>query len=132
MAWKYELDGYLLFNLTGIWDNNKRSKPFDQRWPKSEWECPATMWGGSLLYPPPTPDEDFLVGMRISNARDGLEDYEYFAVLREAAKRLDPQKNADLLKRIQTALEIEPEIVTSAYVWTKEREKLEAKRDQSS
>ena len=130
MAWEYELDGYLLFNLTGIWDNNKRSKPFDQRWPKSEWECPATMWGGSLLYPPPTPEEDFLVGMRISNARDGLEDYEYFALLREAAKRLDPQKNADLLKRIQTALEIEPEIVTSAYVWTKEREKLEAKRDQ--
>lgn len=130
MAWKYQLDGYLLFNLTGMWDNNKRSKPFEKRWPNSEWECPASMWGGCLLYPPPTPDQDFLAGMRMANARDGLEDYEYFAVLRREAKKLDRAKHAALLDRVQTALEIEPEIVSNVFEWTKDLALLEAKRDQ--
>ena len=45
--------------------------------------------------------------MRLANVRKGLEDYEYFALLRSEAKKLDPVCDAGLLKKVDQALQIE-------------------------
>lgn len=126
-AWKNRLDGYLLFMLNAVDGANVKADPAE-RFPNTEWQWESGPWAGTLIYP----GEDWRVipGQRLANARKGLEDLEYFKVLEAEAKGLDPAKHAALLKRVQSALTVEPEIISTIYLWTKDRSVLEAKRDQ--
>lgn len=129
MAWKYKLDGYLLFMLSAVDQANVKAEPA-QRWPNSDWEWSSGPWGGTMIYPGPDYPYQVIPGQRLANARKGLEDLEYFKALERAARKLDPKRHAALLASVKTALEVEPQIWTSLYVWTKDRSLLEAKRDQ--
>ena len=126
MAWRMQWDGFLIYALSGVPKSNLKEP--EQRWPLTEWSEGGDMGCGTLVYP--GPDFELIPGMRLANAREGLEDYEYFALLRREAARLDPARHAALLARVNRALRVEAEIVSTVYVWTKERARLEAKRRQ--
>jgi hypothetical protein len=125
MAWHYQVDGFFVYALPQVPVPN-RGKPAAERWPNSEWSDGGDMGCGTLIYP--GPDFEVIPGIRLANLRKGLEDYEYFALLRREAQQFDPHRHRALLQRVEKALRIEPEIVSSVYVWTKERDRLEAKR----
>ncbi len=127
MAWKYKLDGYYIFMMNSLPPQNAGKKP-SERWPDAEWSEGGERGSGTLAYP--GPDFDLIPGMRLANIREGLEDYEFFATLKDRATRLDTSRHAELLKRIETALEMDKDIVGSVFDWTKDRERLEIKRRQ--
>ena len=95
---------------------------------RGDWQWESAPGCGTLIYP--GPDYEVIPGQRLANARKGLEDLEYFKVLEKAAQGLDPVKDAALLARVKVALEVDPEIWSGFYAWTKDRSLLEAKRDQ--
>ena len=54
----------------------------------------------------------------------------YKRQLKDRAARLDTSRHAELLERIDAALEMDKDIVGSVFDWTKDRERLEIKRRQ--
>ncbi|MBI3920654.1 MAG: DUF4091 domain-containing protein [Armatimonadetes bacterium] len=124
-AWHYQMDGFLIFAMSGVPDQNLKAKP-EERWPNSDWSDGNYRGCGTFVYP--GPNYELIPGMRLANAREGLEDYEYFAVLRNGAKRLDPIRDAKLLAKAEAALKVDKDILSTVYVWTKDRNRLEAKR----
>ena len=125
MAWHYKVDGMLIYAMSGIPKSMCRKGP-EEHWPNGEW----TGGNGGNLLAYPGPNYELVPSIRLANVRDGLEDYEYLALLHRLTAYLDPDRDADLLKRAEAALEIEPTIVTSIYKWTKDRTLLEKKRRQ--
>lgn len=126
-AWHYQMDGFLIFAMSGVPDQNLKAKP-EERWPNSDWSDGNYRGCGTFVYP--GPNYELIPGMRLANAREGLEDYEYFAVLRNEAKKLDPTRDATLLAKIEEALKVDKDILSSVYVWTKDRDRIEVKRTQ--
>jgi hypothetical protein len=126
-AWHFQMDGFLSFMLSGVPESDYKPNPGD-RWPRGEWLDGGDRGCGTLIYP--GPNYELIPGMRLANCRDGMQDFEYFVTLRNEAKKLDAQRDAALLARVNQALVIEPDIITSVYVWTKDRNRLEAKRAQ--
>ncbi|NCO33107.1 MAG: hypothetical protein AUJ92_11940 [Armatimonadetes bacterium CG2_30_59_28] len=124
-AWHYQMDGFLIFAMSGLPDENKKDNPAE-RWPNSDWSDGGYRGCGTLVYP--GPDYQLIPGMRLANAREGLEDYEYFAVLKKSAELLDPAQDAALLAEVNKALEVDKDILSSMHVWTKDRSRLEQKR----
>jgi len=126
---KYEPDGFLYYAM--------------MRWPhttKPITDGPYTDW-------PPVSFEDFngdgsiacagpdgpLATIRLENIRDGIEDYEYFRLLREEIKRLKAvQGNAadDALKQAEDALIIGDDVVESTTKFSKDPNVILAKRRQ--
>jgi hypothetical protein len=125
MAWKYQWDGFLLFSNNLIPKANT-GKSSTERWPNTEWTDGGEMGCGLLVYP--GPNFELIPSMRLANARDGLQDYEYFALLRREVLKLDAEKHKDLRERVEKALRIEPQIISSVYVWTKDAQLIRAKR----
>jgi len=113
--WKFGVTGFLYWGLNTWRDNNKG----ERRWPNADWN-PAT-WrndqgmahngDGQLLYP--GPDHQPLSSIRLENFRDGIEDYEYFWLLRDALDRLNKGPDADqaLLAEVGKTLAIDENIV---------------------
>jgi hypothetical protein len=100
-----------------VWRDNHAG---DQRWPDVPWK-PAT-WrndaghphhgDGQLLYP--GPNREPFSSVRLENLRDGIEDYEYFWLLREAVTRLkerDAGKHAVLIAEAERLLAIDDAVV---------------------
>lgn len=93
MNHKFNIDGYL------IWTVN--------RWMWNPWEQPNS--GSSpagtyfLLYP--NPDGTISPSIRISMMRDGLEDYEYHALLAELAERLRDAGDAALADECEQTIQ---------------------------
>ncbi|MDD5704876.1 MAG: DUF4091 domain-containing protein, partial [Kiritimatiellae bacterium] len=125
MAWEYQFDGFLIYMLSQVLEVNAKAQP---RWPASEWSDGGCRGSGTLVYP--GPDYGIVPGMRLANIREGLEDYEYFALLKKLSATLGKSRNAELLQRIERALAVDDDIVGSVFDWTKDRERLEAKRAQ--
>ncbi|NLO73709.1 MAG: DUF4091 domain-containing protein, partial [candidate division WS1 bacterium] len=128
-TWRHQMDGFLVFASSGVPEGNRQKGP-EERWPNSDWVDGGSRGCGTLVYP--GADFELIPGMRLANLREGLEDQEYFILLRELAKALDPVRDAALLARVNQGLEIEPEIMADAYHWTKDPVRLEAKREQLS
>lgn len=66
--------------------------------------------------------------LRLALLRDGMQDYEYFALLSKLVKQIDAEKYSDFVIRAKQALTIEKEIISSIYDWTKSAEALDRKR----
>lgn len=127
MAWRYQVDGFFVYALSHVPLPN-RGKKAEDRWPNSEWSDGGDMGCGTLLYP--GPHHEVIPSMRLSSVRRGLEDYEYFALLRREAAQLSSTRDRDLLRQITRALQIEGDIISSVYQWTKNRNRLETKREE--
>jgi len=126
-AWKLEVDGMLIFAMSQVPKVNVKTKNRDQQWPNADWLDGKSRGCGVLIYP--GPDFELIPSMRLASVRDGLEDYEYFHELRRLFAYVDPEEDKDLFAEIERELAIEEDIIATHHVWTKDRAKLEAKRD---
>jgi hypothetical protein len=127
-ARKLGADGFLTFALMAGFPNNVQqdSKHY---YAKPIWHGTRTAGQGYLIYP--GPDQELIPSIRLAAQRDGLEDYEFFAVLDDRLKQLDSGKHAALIKRIQRALVV-PEVIVSWdwHEWSRDPNKFEEKRKQ--
>ena len=114
--WKHDVTGLLYWGLC-VWRDNLEG---EKRWPEAKWN-PAT-WrnqagqahngDGQLIYP--GPDRSPLSSIRLENLRDGIEDYEYFWLLRGAVARLrkaDAEKHRSLIAEAEKALAVDDAVV---------------------
>ena len=114
--WKHDVTGFSYWGLC-VWRDNLEG---DKRWPEAKWN-PAT-WrnqagaahngDGQLIYP--GPDRLPLSSIRLENLRDGIEDYEYFWLLRDAVRRLkeaDAEQHRPLIAEAEKALAIDGAVV---------------------
>ena len=66
--------------------------------------------------------------MRLAMIRDGMEDYEYFAMLRKILSKINRNKNSEFFIEAEKSLKIESSIIKGVYDWTKSSEQLDSKR----
>jgi len=104
ICWKYDLRGFLYWGIVN-WDSDMwrpenaeikkqliRKDP-KERWPlKAEWRTVLSSGDGYLLYP--SPDGHPWSSVRLENIRDGIEDYEYFTILKRLADALAAKQPA--------------------------------------
>jgi len=138
-----------LYYATSLWSSNMRIKGkyhFDKchddpealkaiaagkRWPEVPWNT-FTFYNyngdGLLIYP--GPDETPYPSMRLSHIRDGVEDFEYLALLADLTNRLRRQQpGSKLIARAEEILRINPELATDWTRFTKSAEVIEAERE---
>lgn len=130
MAWTLGVDAFMTYIVyeSGDWQKNVKANPAE-RWPAGEWYTTGDVSGHNLVYPGPEPKCDLIPSIRLSSMRDGVEDYEYFALLRRKAASLDRQRDGELMAAIDKELRIEPEIIRTMYEYTDDIQLLAAKRD---
>ena len=110
----------------------------DCRWPELPWlpyfrninndkSVSATNGGGNLLYP--GPDWEPWPSMRLKNLRDGMQDYEYFVMLKNNVEALRVRiPNHPIIPQAQKALAVDDGVVGGATRYTKDPEQLLAFR----
>jgi hypothetical protein len=136
MSFKYEADGFLYYRVigwgydfdTGTWRNTApiTSGPYTNWDPGSghgSSSTPGTLDGEGNLYYPGPPSEGIMPSLRLANIRDGLEDYEYLAMLQEIVatfRRCTPNDPAVLafIDEVAPLLEVPSSIVTSRTTYT--------------
>ena len=107
-------------------------------WPQIPWlpyfrsafnqQISATNGGGNLMYP--APDWEPWASTRLKNLRDGMQDYEYFTMLKRNTEALkNGSSHPELVKRAEAALQIDDDVVAGATGYTKDPAKLLAFRD---
>ncbi len=84
MSWKYQPDGFLYYALNGGDAGSSRRDGVLCRWNAESYR--GFNGDGRFLYPG---DNGPVSTIRLENLTDGLEDYEYFWVLRDLTERLD-------------------------------------------
>ena len=126
-AWQLQVDGMLIFAMSGVPKANVNTKDRSKHWPKSEWHDGWARGCGTLIYP--GPDFEVIPGMRLASIRDGFEDYEYFSVLHDLSAYVDPEERKDLLARIEAELTIGKDAIDGIYSWTRDVAILERKRE---
>lgn len=119
-AWKYDINGFLYFAVN--------------YWEKNVWENPESFLhcngDGSLIYW----NEDGPVNsIRWEVIRDGIEDYDYFCILRETSERLKnkdvDKKYTDLVSRAKKILDVS-DLTPSLNEYTKDPQKLLNRREE--
>ena len=80
----------------------------------------------------PGPDGDAWSSIRLENMRDGIEDYEYFTILKKDIKALKRKggKHSGLIQKAEKLLEIGPEIIADPVTYTRDYKKLLKRREE--
>ena len=126
---KYQPDGFLYYSMT-IWNDNKPivTGPYTT-WNPVSW---TTYHGDGCIFcfgkdgrPIPT--------IRLENYRDGLEDYAYHCILREAIRRMKLVENRSAeqtawLAEAEKALVVPNDLVQNMAVFTQDPQKTSAWR----
>jgi hypothetical protein len=115
MNWKYRIPGFLYYAVN-LWEVNRKS---NERWPEVEWNTLSFdeyNGDGQLLYPGPNGKP--LSSIRLECIRDGIEDYDYFAILDESVRRADPMTDKSLLDKARKLLTIGDDVVGSPCDYT--------------
>ncbi len=126
---KYQPDGFLYYAMMR-WPLTKRpitSGPYTD-WPTAS--LPGSNGDGSVICAGPNGP---LATVRLENIRDGIEDNEYFWLLRQEMERLKSNSNpqaAKALRQAESALTIGDDLVKSMSSFTKSPDALLAKRHQ--
>lgn len=121
---QYDMNGFLYWAIAN-WKPNERPS---QRWPDVPWLARTygrTTGDGFLTYP----GQDLLPisSMRFENILDGLEDYEYFWLIKEKLCQLsqnDNETTAELIKNGQQLLVVPKDISSDLKHYTFETEKI--------
>ena len=133
--WKYGVTG-LLYWGTAVCGKNAAG---EKRWPDVPWD-PATFRNeagkahngdGQLIYPGPGAVP--WPSIRLECLRDGIEDYEYFWLLRDAAARLKKagaRGHEELLAAAEKALAVDPAVVGDLTHFTQDPAVLRAARSE--
>ncbi|MCX8053438.1 MAG: DUF4091 domain-containing protein, partial [Armatimonadetes bacterium] len=129
ITWRYGLNGILYWNTT-YWPENPWRTP-DSRTPDGKGS-----WGngdGRLLYPPVRkPSTKFVdsgpvPSIRWEVIRDGVEDFDYFVILKDRLAKSKPGPAAEKAKR---ALALVDSLAKSRTEYTRDPAKLESAREQ--
>ena len=119
-CWKYGAEGFLYWGTTH-WELNVTT---DRRWPDIPWipynRQPGHNGCGYLIYPGPngTP----LGSLRFELVRDGIEDFEYFYLLRELLAAAGEGAPAELRARAEAELAVSPEVLVDHNIFTEDPE----------
>ncbi|MCD6395712.1 MAG: DUF4091 domain-containing protein, partial [Planctomycetes bacterium] len=149
-TWKRNIEGILVWQ-TNYWTSSaaypdKPQNPYEDPmgW-VSGYSTPAgnkRPWGngdGRFIYPPETaangrPDKPILDGpvdsIRWEMLRDGIEDYEYLAMLKRLIEQKEGKLSASQRKRLTSLLEVPDSITKSMTSFTKDPAPIEARRDE--
>jgi len=125
MCWKWEITGYLMYAL------NSWAGRLEYTWtpqPRLRIHSRHRADVGNMFFPYPLPadcpgPQTFAGSIRLVNARDGIEDYEYFAICRELTRRLKARSTLSpddrrLVARSERLLATPGELIRSPYDWT--------------
>jgi hypothetical protein len=135
-AWKRGVTGLLYWSTTW-WGAFAKQIPESDRYPRrpfsfADLEKPPTENGdGILIWPGPkmTP----YPSIRLEIIRDGIEDYEYLAILADEIKRIEDlgiDGAAALLKKARTLLKVPKSITKSMTEYTRDPVTIEMRRDE--
>lgn len=142
-CWKYNLKGFLYWGIVN-WDTymprpgyKAKLKRFlrknpQERWPyKAKWEHAlfdeSRAGDGYLLYP--SPEGEPWSSIRLENIRDGIEDYEYFSILKRNTEKLKKLKShTKLVDECEKLLKIGPAIIQKPGDYSRDYKKLLEKR----
>ncbi|MFH0964921.1 MAG: glycoside hydrolase domain-containing protein [Planctomycetota bacterium] len=108
---------FFLYYMTNIWGQSDSQGP---RWPDADWVTAShgnDNGDGHLVYPGKSA---VLPSVRLANIRDGIEDYEAFAVLDDLTKRLDRDKHADLIAENRKMLSVPDDVTAGLTDYTKD------------
>ena len=119
MCWKYGITGFQYYS-TNRWVTNYPSD--GSRWPDIPWNTfTFRLYNGDghLIYP--GPDGKPWGSVRLEIIRDGIEDYEYFWLLKNMFEKVEAKEErlgGSLADQCQLLLEIEADIVQSPKSYT--------------
>ncbi len=119
MCWKYKING-LLYWCVNYWKTNPYQDPNNTQWGQNG--------NGSLFYPGP---DGPVASIRLELLRDGMEDYDYLALLNQQVARVkaspsamaDPQVQT-LVTQAEQALAVDSTIVQSLSAYTQDAQVL--------
>ncbi|MFC1452545.1 glycoside hydrolase domain-containing protein [Verrucomicrobiota bacterium] len=127
MLWREELTG-LLYYYINLWPDVPPEVDFT-----AKGNCLIENWDthsykdyngdGMLLYPGPCSS------VRFENIRDGIEDFEYFAVLKRLLDRKRGRLSPSEIAEAEACLRVDEEIVKDFTVFTKDLRALYGKRE---
>lgn len=139
MNWKYRIPGFLYYAVNH-WLTNRTAhglpeehRSFDdpadiealksgKRWPEIKWNTftfDNYNGDGHLIYP--GPDGKPVSSIRLECIRDGIEDYDYFAILDGLVKSVGADTDKTLLDQARKLLAISNEIIASPCDYTLDR-----------
>ena len=133
-VWRHQVGAFLMFKLnatphTLINYAKVMDKPLEARF-DGPWEIAKGMadWGADIVYPGPS--RTMIPSMRLAALRDGMEDYEYFHLLKTRADAFKPESKEErqLLAAARAALEVPPDICGKIGEWTGDEAKVNAHR----
>jgi hypothetical protein len=111
IIWREKLGG-LLYYYVNQWDSNPAKSmgkltieegPFFPKWNTHSFR--DNNGDGMILYPGPA------ASLRLENLRDGIEDYEYFALLRRLLDEKKGKLDKATIQQAEECLQIEPSII---------------------
>lgn len=136
MNWKHRIPGFLYYAVNN-WLTNRTARdlpeehrsfddPADQaalnagkRWPEMKWNTftfDNYNGDGHLVYP--GPDGRPISSIRLECIRDGIEDYDYFAILEGLVRNARPETDKGLLEQARKLLTISDDIIGSPCDYT--------------
>lgn len=115
LTYMYDVKGILYWAMNREWLTNMDMREEWMRSEEAEWKpylyhihtgTQFNVYGiGNLIYP--GKDGELLPSLRLENFRDGIEDYEYLALLE---RLVDKQENGALVEEARALLKIPPEV----------------------
>ncbi|MBI4976868.1 MAG: DUF4091 domain-containing protein [Spirochaetes bacterium] len=137
IGFKYDLPGCLYWCINREWPDNVGK---NAQWPDAEWDAKYVnvfekkdnfqCGQGNLVYP--GRNGTIYPSLRFENLRDGIEDFDYLALLRTLAGEIRSGKRAKhtaLLAEIDKLLAMPDTVVASLSHWTKDSAVLLSYRD---
>jgi outer membrane protein assembly factor BamB len=131
MNWKYGVTGILYWSTTYGWTTNPPKE--GERWPEIPWNTNSYMdynGDGSLIYPGPNGEP--LSSIRLEAIRDSVDDYDYFALLKQLMEEAKARGGVDprLLARAESLLRIPESMVKDTKTYTHDPSILLNRRDE--
>jgi len=130
--WKYQVPGQLHWGMSYWGDSNIAGRD-GKKWPDIPWDSKESRGGdGYLAYPAPD-GRAYLPSVRLELLRDGIEDYEYFHLLKVLTDDLEKSDNLGLditrtIKGNRALLAIDDNLVKSYAEYDKQPENYRAYR----
>lgn len=124
--WKYGIPGWLHWGMT-YWGGANIAGKGGKKWPDVPWDTRCSRSGDGYLVYPACGGKGYWPSFRLEIIRDGVEDYEYFWMLKhltEQLKTVDSKKYAKQISENQNLLTIDADVVSSYREATKDGEVL--------
>jgi hypothetical protein len=130
LSYMYKVEGILYWSINREWETNNN---ISKQWPDAQWKPyifhvktgkrKYKNGMGNLVYP--GKNGELLPSLRLENLRDGLEDYEYLAMLEKlVAENKKNNRNSTLVKEAEKLLKVPANVAVAAGDYSSEPENL--------